>query len=82
MRINFTISSYRNRAPNEVENARQQNDCLLRFRARVRQAGDMDAHFDDIDKEVLSLIEDAVAQAKKAPAPAPADVLTDVYASY
>ncbi|MFK7888704.1 MAG: thiamine pyrophosphate-dependent dehydrogenase E1 component subunit alpha [Gammaproteobacteria bacterium] len=78
----FEGDPQRYRAPGEVEDAREQNDCLLRFRDRVRQAGDMDAQFDEIDREVLALIEEAVQQAKNAPAPQAADVLTDVYASY
>ena len=35
-----------------------------------------------IDREVQSLIEQAVAEAKSAPPPTEADLLTDVYASY
>ena len=35
-----------------------------------------------IDDAVLGLIEDAVKQAKAAPLPTAADLLTDVYVSY
>ena len=35
-----------------------------------------------VDGEVLALIDDAVAQAKAAPDPEPADLLTDVYVKY
>lgn len=78
----FEGDPQRYRGPGEVENARENNDCLLRFRERVRQAGDMEQEFDRIDREVLTLIDHAVAQAKQAAPPTPADVLTDVYASY
>jgi len=35
-----------------------------------------------VDDEVMALIDDAVAQAKAAPEPDPADLLTDVYVRY
>ena len=35
-----------------------------------------------IDATVATLIEEAVTEAKAAPDPTPADVLTDVYVSY
>jgi TPP-dependent pyruvate/acetoin dehydrogenase alpha subunit len=35
-----------------------------------------------VDDEVQTLIDDAVEQAKAAPEPEPADLLTDVYVKY
>jgi pyruvate dehydrogenase E1 component alpha subunit len=37
---------------------------------------------DAIDRAVATLIDEAVAEAKAAPDPTPADVLTDVYVTY
>ncbi|MDJ0656399.1 MAG: thiamine pyrophosphate-dependent dehydrogenase E1 component subunit alpha [Xanthomonadales bacterium] len=71
------------RAAGEVEKARQEDDCLLRFRARVTGDGSLtEAELDAVDAEVLALIDEAVAEARQAPAPTPDDVLTDVYVSY
>ncbi len=41
-----------------------------------------DAELAAIDQKVLALIDDAVAEAKAAPLPGPADLTTDVYVSY
>ncbi|WP_328446048.1 thiamine pyrophosphate-dependent dehydrogenase E1 component subunit alpha [Amycolatopsis sp. NBC_00438] len=58
-------------------------DCLAWFRARVTESGELaEAVLDDIDAEVASLVEDAVAEAKSAPKPTWADLETDVYATY
>ena len=40
------------------------------------------AELDAVDKEVLRLIDDAVAAAKAAPLPSPEELLTDVYVAY
>ena len=40
------------------------------------------AEMENIDREVLALIEEAVVTAKSAPLPAAKDLLTDVYVSY
>ena len=71
------------RGANEVQKLRQEKDCLLRFRNRVTSSGEVPAtELDAIDKDVLALIDRAVAQAKADPKPAAADLLTDVYVSY
>jgi pyruvate dehydrogenase E1 component alpha subunit len=71
------------RGANEVQKLRQEKDCLLRFRNRVTSSGEVPAaELDAIDKDVLALIDRAVAQAKADPKPTAADLLTDVYASY
>lgn len=69
------------RAADEVKNARQDRDCILQF---VRQAAGRvkPGEFDRIDRELLALIDDAVAKAKGAPKPAAADLVSDVYVAY
>ncbi len=67
----------------EVARARTELDCLKRFGERVTETGavgqdDLDA----IDAEVAALIDRAVAEAKAAPTPTAADLLTDVYVRY
>lgn len=71
------------RAPGELDDIRTNQDCLLKFKAHVTKAGVISAaELEAIDKEVAALIEDAVKQAKAAPLPTAADLLTDVYVSY
>jgi acetoin:2,6-dichlorophenolindophenol oxidoreductase subunit alpha len=71
------------RAPNEVEDLRRDRDCLDSFERRVTEAGVVEAdELTAIDREVATLIDDAVRDAKVAPDPTPAEVLTDVYVSY
>jgi pyruvate dehydrogenase E1 component alpha subunit len=71
------------RAPDEVKNLRQSRDCIDNLRRRVMALGLGDGDdFARIDREVAGLIEDAVVQAKRAPKPEAADLLTDVYVSY
>ena len=71
------------RAPGENEHNREHNDCLKKFRAAVTAAGVLSAdELQAIDHEVLGLIERAVTEAKAAPLPAQADLLTDVYVKY
>jgi TPP-dependent pyruvate/acetoin dehydrogenase alpha subunit len=67
----------------EVARARESQDCLLRFRQRVVDAGQLTgAELDAVDAEVGQLIDDAVDTAKAAPKPTRADLETDVYISY
>ena len=67
----------------EVEHARAELDCLKRFTARVRRTGELSqADLDAIDAEVGAMIDEAVDEAKAAPPPAEADLLTDVYVRY
>ena len=71
------------RAPGENEENRKNRDCLKIFRAKVTEAGVLsDAELNAIDVEVLTLIEEAVEEAKAAPLPAPEELTTDVYVSY
>ncbi len=70
-------------AHGEIDKIKAEKDCLKIFRQRVTEAGLLEgAQLDEIDREVKGLIEQAVAEAKAAPPPTEADLLTDVYASY
>ncbi|MER7499675.1 thiamine pyrophosphate-dependent dehydrogenase E1 component subunit alpha [Nonomuraea pusilla] len=71
------------REPGEVDDARATKDCLLLFERRAVNAGILaEEELRAIDKQVLALIDEAVAEARQAPDPTPADLLTDVYVSY
>ncbi|MEI8609267.1 thiamine pyrophosphate-dependent enzyme [Enterovibrio sp. Hal110] len=71
------------RAEGEVENIREQRDCLKLLRQRVEESGLISAHeFDQIDLDVNALIDDAVQAAIAAPTPEKSALLTDVYISY
>ncbi|WP_370553799.1 thiamine pyrophosphate-dependent dehydrogenase E1 component subunit alpha [Enterobacter cloacae complex sp. P29RS] len=73
--------TYRGRE--ELEHIRANQDCLKLFRAQVEQAGVVSADaFDEVDWEVAALIEQAVQEAKAAPEPSAAELLSDVYVSY
>jgi acetoin:2,6-dichlorophenolindophenol oxidoreductase subunit alpha len=67
----------------EVEHARAQLDCLRRFAARVTETGQLTREdLTAIDTEVAAVIDRAVDEAKAAPLPTEADLLTDVYVRY
>ena len=69
--------------PNEVANYKASKDPLMLFRRRVVEAGLLDgAAMDEIDRAAKSRIAQCVAEAKAAPQPTEADLLTDVYVSY
>ena len=71
------------RAKDEVARHREEMDCLRNFRARVTAEGWLsDEQLDEVDARVLALIDRAVEEAKAAPIPVEADILTDVYAEY
>jgi len=71
------------RGPNEVEDLRRTRDCLDAFARRVTDAGVLEREaLAEIDASVKTLIDDAVREAKAAPDPTAADVLTDVYVKY
>ena len=71
------------RAPGELDDIRANHDCLKIFGATVTGAGVItQSELRSIDDQVMSLIEDAVKQAKAAPVPPPSELLTDVYVSY
>ena len=71
------------RAPGELDDIRVNHDCLKKFAAAVTSAGVLtQADLTAIDHDVLGLIERAVVEAKAAPLPTLADLLTDVYVNY
>ena len=71
------------RGPNEVEDLRRDRDCLAAFTRRVTDAGLVEAdQLSAIDEATRRLMDEAVAEAKAAPDPTAADVLTDVYVRY
>ena len=71
------------RAPGENEENRANNDCLKIFRSKVTEAGVLtDAELNAIDGEVMTLIDEAVEEAKAATLPAAEELTTDVYVSY
>jgi pyruvate dehydrogenase E1 component alpha subunit len=69
------------RGDGEVEALRRDRDCLSAFVRRVSDILDAD-ELSAIDEATAQLMEDAVREAKSAPDPTPADVLTDVYVRY
>jgi pyruvate dehydrogenase E1 component alpha subunit len=71
------------RAPGEVQKLRDTKDCLMQFAKRVTSRGELSmADIEAIDREVKTMIDDSVVQAKAAPLPLPEDLMTDVYVSY
>lgn len=71
------------RGDGEVDRLRQERDPLHLFRQRTTEAGLIAAsQLDEIDAEVKTLVDEAVADAEAAPPPGEADLLTDVYVSY
>jgi pyruvate dehydrogenase E1 component alpha subunit len=67
------------RAKDEVKRHREEMDCLKSFRAAGAVSDDK---LDAIDAEVLTLIDEAVEEARAAPMPGPEEITTDVYISY
>jgi TPP-dependent pyruvate/acetoin dehydrogenase alpha subunit len=71
------------RAKDEGKLARATADCLANFRRRVTAGGLLDPGvFAQLDTEVGTRIDRAVAAAKAAPPPLPEALLQDVYVSY
>jgi pyruvate dehydrogenase E1 component alpha subunit len=71
------------RAKDEIARHRETMDCLTHFRARMAQDGGLGvAELDAIDREVLALIDRAVAEARAAPLPGADELTTDVYVRY
>lgn len=70
------------RPPGEVEDYRQNKDCLKRFRVRVGEAGLLEeAQLDAIDEEVAAVVDEAYAEAKAAGFPADDDLMKDIFAN-
>jgi acetoin:2,6-dichlorophenolindophenol oxidoreductase subunit alpha len=72
----------RYRAPEEVHDLRANRDPLKLFSASVTSRGLLETgDLTEIDRKVKIMIDAAVAVAKNAPAPSPAGLAEDVYAS-
>jgi len=70
------------KAPDEVAKYKAANDCLMQFRNRVTEAGLLEGdQLDTIDRECREHIAFCVSNAKAAPQPGEADLLTDIYTS-
>ena len=71
------------RGKGEVEDIRANRDCIKAFGDKIIEAGVIKrSELDAIDKEAVSLIDEAVAHAKSAPVPGAKDLMTDVYVAY
>ncbi|MGF1471288.1 MAG: thiamine pyrophosphate-dependent dehydrogenase E1 component subunit alpha [Rubrobacteraceae bacterium] len=71
------------RGENEVENIRNEKDCLMLFRQRVTSADLVEEdELNEIDEEVGQLIDEAVEEGQAAPEPGEDDLLKHVYVSY
>jgi pyruvate dehydrogenase E1 component alpha subunit len=67
----------------EVAHARAELDCLKRFADQVTQTGQLSPEdLTAVGSEVAKVIDRAVEEAKAAPVPTEADLLTDVYVRY
>jgi pyruvate dehydrogenase E1 component alpha subunit len=79
----FEGDPQRYRGKGELDRLWEERDCLKAFRAKVGEAKLLDLKLlDDVDAEVAQLIEEAVSEARAAPAPDPAHVAEDVYVDY
>ncbi len=79
----FEGDSQTYRGPDEVKKLRESRDCIANFAGSLTSSSLVTpGELAKIDEEIKSLIDDAVAKAKKAAQPDAADLLTDVYASY
>ena len=71
------------RAPGELDDIRENHDCIKIFTAQLTKSGVVSAdEIAAIDHEVIELIETAVKEAKAAPQPTLADLTSDVYVNY
>jgi pyruvate dehydrogenase E1 component alpha subunit len=71
------------RSKEEIEDSRENKDCLKLLRAKITESGLIDeAELDAIDADVAQLIEEAVVEAKAAPVAPIESVLKDVYINY
>ncbi|WP_070152419.1 thiamine pyrophosphate-dependent dehydrogenase E1 component subunit alpha [Sphingobium phenoxybenzoativorans] len=79
----FEGDPQRYRGKGELDRLWEERDCLKAFRAKVSEAKLLDLKLlDEVDAEVAQLIEEAVSEARAAPAPDPAHVAEDVYVDY
>ena len=71
------------RGEGEIDDLRENHDCLKNFRVRMGETGELSVEaMDAIDAEVMAAIEQAVVDAKAAARPTAEQVLEDVYINY
>ena len=71
------------RAEGELDDLRENSDCLKVFRSKATATGEVSHEdLDAIDAQVLALIDEAVTAAKAAPRPTAEQVVEDVYVNY
>jgi len=71
------------RGKGELEDIRANKDCIRKFAVRAVNAGVVThGELELIERDARELIERAVKEAKAAPQPTAADLLTDVYVKY
>ena len=71
------------RAPGELDDIRENKDCIKILSAQLTKSGVITAaEIEAINQEVIALIDTAVEEAKAAPLPTLADLTTDVYVNY
>ncbi len=79
----FEGDPQRYRGPGEITRLRGSRDCLSRFRDKVTAERLIEpVALERVDAQVAALIDEAVAEARSAPAPRPQEVLEDVYVEY
>jgi pyruvate dehydrogenase E1 component alpha subunit len=79
----FEGDAARYRPKDEVERVREERDCLQLFRRKALDRGLLSAAaLDEIDQQVQTQIEAAVAHARAAPPPEDTDLHSDVYSVY
>jgi pyruvate dehydrogenase E1 component alpha subunit len=70
------------KAPDEIDKVKAAKDSLMIFRQRVTEAGLLEgSDLDEIDQKARDRIAQCLSEAKAAPLPTEADLLTDVYTS-
>jgi TPP-dependent pyruvate/acetoin dehydrogenase alpha subunit len=71
------------RGQDEVKKIREGRDCIVALARAITDSGiGSAAELQQIDGEVSAKVQDAIAYARAAAYPAPADLLSDVYVSY
>ncbi len=71
------------RAPGEIDAVKAQKDCIALFKRRVTEAGLLEPdQLAAIEDETAREVADALVDAKAAPPPGEAKLLTDVYVAY
>jgi len=71
------------RGLDEVKKIRETRDCIAFLAAAMVNTGSADAEeLEQIEAKIVAVVDEAIAYARSAALPQPADLLTDVYVSY